>query len=539
MEKIWVFQAVRYMLITLGNSATNTLMPTRKQACPMLKKIRIIAASAAFALITLIFLDFTGTLHLCFGWLAKIQLVPAIFAVNIATLIALVALALLFGRVYCSILCPLGVMQDCISNISGRIKNSQSRFIFSKARPRLRYGMFALFLAGAVGHLSVILTLLEPYAAYGRIASNLVAPIYRSGNNLLAWLAGKIGSYAFYPIEVWIKSWIALGVATATIAVVGILAWRNGRIYCNSICPVGTFFGIFSRYSLFRPVFNTEKCAKCKLCEKSCKASCIDSTNMAIDHSRCVACFNCIEACGLKGLRYSFEKRGSSQPAAEAAGSNNSSNLTRRSLIAMAWSLAATHALRAQQQQFKPLQADGGLAKIADKKTPRRETSVIPPGAQSLRNMNHHCVACQLCISACPNGVLHPSQKLTTLNKPEMSFERGYCRPECTECSQACPTGSIKKITTAEKSAISIGRVEWKKDSCIVNRDKVQCKSCERHCPTDAIILVNSVQGDPSSLKIPAINNEKCTGCGACEYYCPARPFSAIYVEGHQSHHKI
>jgi ferredoxin len=120
--------------------------------------------------------------------------------------------------------------------------------------------------------------------------------------------------------------------------------------------------------------------------------------------------------------------------------------------------------------------------------------------------------------------------------QPEMSFERGYCRPECVECSLVCPTDAINKITTAEKTAISIGYAVWIKENCVVNTDEVQCKSCERNCPTGAILLVNSDTEDEDSLKIPVIDKERCIGCGACEYHCPARPFSAMVVEGREKH---
>ncbi len=137
--------------------------------------------------------------------------------------------------------------------------------------------------------------------------------------------------------------------------------------------------------------------------------------------------------------------------------------------------------------------------------------------------------------------------------QPEITYERGYCRPECVKCAEVCPTGAIKRISTADKTAISIGQAVWIKDNCIVNRDNLPCTICERHCPTDAIILVpvnpeeenNPQQGSgfpgnrPAVLKIPTIDKELCIGCGACEHLCPARSFSAIYVEGNVRHHSV
>lgn len=153
--------------------------------------------------------------------------------------------------------------------------------------------------------------------------------------------------------------------------------------------------------------------------------------------------------------------------------------------------------------------------------------------------MQQHCTACQLCVSACPNDVLRPSQSLDTFMQPTLSYERGYCRPECTKCSEVCPAGAILKIDKAEKSSIQIGHAVWVKENCIPLTDKQECGNCARHCPAEAISMIPSEVGNPESLKIPAINTEKCIGCGACENLCPARPFSAIYVEGHEHHRMI
>jgi len=514
----------------------------------MLRKTRRIAATIFFVLVTLLFLDFTGAVHLWFGWLAKIQLVPAILAVNVIIIIALALLTLLFGRIYCSVICPLGVMQDGISYVSGKRKGKKSRFRYSKAISWLRYSALGVFVASLVAGIPAVFALLEPYSAYGRIASNLFAPLYRWGNNLLAWFAERADSYAFYSTDVWVKSWIVFGVAVVTLIVVGILAWRNGRTYCNTICPVGTFLGFLSRVSLFKPTFDTEKCTKCGVCARNCKSSCIDSKNMTIDQSRCVTCFNCIDKCKFGAMKYEPRKFGKtatqqstetvanvSTDAAVAVQTEAKDNgLTRSAFLSIAGLFAFTHTLKAQQ-----LHVDGGLAEIEDKKRPDRKKPIVPPGAQSLRNMNTHCTACQLCVSACPNHILRPSEKLSTLMQPEMTFENGFCRPECVECSQVCPAGPIRPITVPEKTGIAIGQAVWIKENCIVNTDEQQCNACQRNCPTGAIIQVARDPDNEKSLKIPVVDKEICIGCGACEYLCPARPFSAIYVEGYVSHHSI
>lgn len=490
----------------------------------MLRKIRLALAVLFFALVTLLFLDFTGTLHAWFGWMAKIQFLPAVLALNVGVVAFLVVLTLVLGRVYCSVICPLGVFQDIISWINSRRKKKKFRFSYSPAKSWLRYGVLAVFLIALIAGIGSLVALLAPYSSYGRIANNLFAPIYQWGNNLLAYFAERADSYAFYETTVWIKSLPTFIIALLTFIIIAVLAWRNGRTYCNTICPIGTVLGFLSRFALFRPAIDSSKCKDCSLCARQCKAACIDFKNHQIDYSRCVACMDCLDVCKHDALHFeSYLKKAA--PAQEQGGES------RRAFFAVGAMLATTAALKAQEKTV-----DGGLAMIEEKKIPKRATPIAPPGAFSLRNFVQHCTACQLCVSVCPNEVLRP---FTSLLEPEMSYERGYCRPECVKCSEVCPTGAIKPITVADKSAIQIGHAVWIKENCIPLRDGQSCNNCERHCPTKAIQMVPSDPSNPDSLKIPVVNEEKCIGCGACENLCPARPFSALYVEGHENHRMI
>ncbi|MCD8167696.1 MAG: 4Fe-4S binding protein [Bacteroides sp.] len=502
----------------------------------MLRRIRIAAAIFFFMFITLLFLDFMGTIHHWFGWMAKIQFFPALLALNVGIVAFLVILTLLFGRIYCSVICPLGVFQDTISWAAG--KKKKNRFSYSPAVSWLRYGALVLFVVAIFAGFSVVVSLLEPYSAYGRIASNLFAPVWQLGNNLLAFVAQRIDSYAFYSVDTWLKGGIPLGVAILTVIILAILAWRNGRTYCNTICPVGTVLGFFSHFSLFKPVILTDKCNSCGLCARNCKASCIDAKAHRIDYTRCVTCMDCIGKCNKGAIRYKIAGKKAAEKQEEAvvtgqAAAGKKEN-ARRNFLSVTAMLVAGAALKAEE-----VLGDGGFATIIDKKRPKRTTPITPPGSGSTRNLNRNCTACQLCISACPNQILRPSTNLDKLMQPEVSYERGYCRPECTRCSEVCPTGAIKRITTADKSALQIGRAVWIRDNCLVNRDNVQCNNCYRHCPTGAIQQVPIDPDNEKSLKIPAVDVERCIGCGACENLCPSRPLSAIYVEGNLMHRTI
>ena len=489
-----------------------------------------------FALITLLFLDFTGTMHVWFSWLAKIQFLPAVLALNVIVVAVLVILTLLLGRIYCSVICPLGIMQDIIA----RLNRKKNRYSYSGEKRVLRYAVLVVFVVLLVVGLGAFAALLAPYSSYGRIAENLLRPVYLFGNNILASIAEHFNSYAFYHADVWIKSLPTFIIAAVSFVVIGYLAWRGGRTYCNTICPVGTVLSFFARFSLFKIYFDEDKCRKCSKCSKNCKASCIDYKNMTVDYSRCVTCGNCLEQCSFDALHFGMrakkkvERGERNEERAEKQGVDEGK---RAFLLGAA--LATTGAAIAQVKK----KTDGGLAVIEDKEAPNRTTPITPPGSYSAKNMAQHCTACQLCVSECPNEVLRPSTDLMTLMQPTMSYERGYCRPECNRCSEVCPTGAIEPIKKEDKTSIQIGHAVWVKHQCIPvmtdadkDQETVECGNCARHCPTGAILMVPLREDDEESPMVPTVNAAKCIGCGACENLCPARPFPAIYVEGHEMH---
>ena len=489
-----------------------------------LRKIRIAIAAVMMIGITWLFLDFTGTAYPWLSWMPKLQFLEALLALNVVVIAGLVVLTLIFGRIYCSVICPLGIMQDIFGWFGKKAK--KNRYTYSKALSWLRYGVLAVGIIAFVLGLSTIVQLLAPYSAFGRIATNLLQPVYVAGNNVLASIAEHYDSYAFYHTDLWLRSGISLGIAVVTLIVLAVLAWRNGRTYCNTFCPVGTILSFLARYSWLKIQFDKEKCRNCSLCTKNCKASCIDYKTHTVDASRCVVCGNCIDSCKFGALSYSRLSRSSRDSSPE--------NEERRAFL-LSSTLLATAALAQQKDKIM----DGGLAEIEDKVAPERQTPLTPPGSLSAQNMALRCTGCQLCISECPNGVLRPSSDLMHLMQPVMSYERGYCRPECNRCSEVCPAGAIKPITPEVKASTQIGHAVWIKKNCIPLTDGVECGNCARHCPTGAIEMVPSNPDDDESPYVPAVNETRCIGCGACEYLCPARPFSAIYVEGHEQHKEL
>ena len=496
----------------------------------VLRKIRIILAAVMFIGITWLFLDFTGTAHHLVGWMPKIQLLEALLASSVLIVVALTILTLIFGRMYCSVICPLGIMMDIFGWLGKKAK--KNRYTFSKEVKWLRYPMLVLFLVAHLAGLAVVVQLLAPYSTFGLIATNLLQPVYQAGNNVLAYFAEQMDSYAFYHSEVWLRSVASLVIAIVMLIVIAVLAWRNGRTWCNTICPVGTLLSLISRFSLLKIHFDTEKCRNCSFCSKNCKAACIDYKTHTVDASRCVVCGNCIESCKFGALKYA--RKTSITSTTSQTSETSPENGSRRAFL-ISSALLTTAALAQQKDKIM----DGGLADIEDKVAPERQTPLTPPGSLSAQNMAQKCTGCQLCISECPNQVLRPSDDWLHLMQPVMSYERGYCRPECNRCSEVCPAGAIQPIQKEDKASTQLGHAVWIKKNCIPLTDGVECGNCARHCPVGAIEMVPSDPDDEESPYVPAVNEARCIGCGACEYLCPARPFSAIYVEGHEVHKEI
>lgn len=596
----------------------------------MLKKLRITLAVLFFVGITLLLVG-TG-LHWWgwsedpgvssqLGWMAKLQFLPSLLAGNFIVVAALVLLTLVFGRIYCSVICPLGVMQDAINWLSekfhkkkarkaaivpaapikdpmadkraadrsaveslkayvsrddeeaeaakakelalkqelarleaegireagqdadsknssaasyinqGRVvrkpapvdtaaiearkkaaheafvaKLKQQHHHYHKEMKVLRYAAWAIYVAVLLIGIQAVVALFAPYSAYGRIVRGILHPA---------------------------QAWVVTLIAAVTLVALVVIAWTSGRAYCNTICPVGTTLSFFSRFAMFRPMIDTAMCKGCGSCEKACKAHCIDSQARKIDYSRCVDCFSCISSCPQGGVKYKFAY---AKPAAKASGTDEGRRAFMTGAVMAGTAVAAGSLLGEVSAAAQNMKVDGGLAEIAPKKAPKRETPVVPAGSGSVKDFYKHCTACQLCVANCPNNVLRPSTDIAHLMQPQMGFERGFCRPECTKCSQVCPAGAIKEVTPEQKTEIRIGHAVVNLDLCIANVNDESCGTCASHCPAGAIKMVKKNPDDEKSVRIPTANAERCIGCGKCEFLCPARPISAIHIEGNETH---
>ena len=494
----------------------------------MLRKIRIALAALFLIGITLLFV---GIGHGWWGWMAKLQFLPSALALNLAVVFGILLLTFVFGRIYCSVICPMGVFQDvvlwlrrtggkCLQNAQTRrlkrlkesgstekpkVKQYLKRFSYVKEHKWVRYGVLVLSIVSIVLSGQMLIALIAPYSAYGRIVRSIVG------------LAN--GSIAL-PLLI---------TGLVTFVIIFCCAWLWGREYCNTICPVGTTLSLVSRFSLFRHTIDTSHCINCGRCGKACKASCIDTKNHRIDYSRCVDCFDCIDNCTEGAIKYRFVGFGGEKevPGQVRNEEKEGADTGRRAFLATTALVGTALAAKAQHNQ-------GGLAEVLPKENPQRGTRLVPPGAGSVKSFYDHCTACQLCVSACPNGVLRPSTDFEHFLQPEMGYENGYCRPECHACSDVCPAGAIRPLKPGQKQTIQIGLAHVNLELCFAAQGKETCGNCAYHCPSGAIRMV---QTEGCEFPVPTVAESQCIGCGACENLCPSRPVSAITVRGTSVHH--
>jgi len=251
-----------------------------------LKHIRTVFAVLVLLLFVFLFVDFRGVLgDKAFGPILYLQFVPSFLKFVIAGVVTstgfiiVLILTLLTGRTYCSFLCPLGILQDTFSRAGGLVKRRFRKYGYKKPYTILRYSILVITAALlAIGGVYV-LTILDPYSTFGRLMTYFVQPVVLVINNLLAGILGKFDIYSVYRVDIKPYELAAYIIPAAFLLLTGLLAFRYGRLYCNTVCPVGTLLGLLSKVSLFRIRFDEDKCTRCGRCAMACKSSCIDFLN--------------------------------------------------------------------------------------------------------------------------------------------------------------------------------------------------------------------------------------------------------------------
>lgn len=498
-----------------------------------LKQLRVTLAIVCVLVVFAVFNDIYEWLSLSqVKALVYLQFVPSLLkfvqtaAWGAAGFLVVLVITVLFGRIYCSTLCPLGVLQDVFTYIARKRSRKKMFFKSKKEIKWLRYSVLGITASSMFLGFMLVASLLDPYSIAGRFFTYLAKPLVIMVNNVAAGLAAGANVYSVFKMAV---NWPVVSVLTATVAMllaVVYLSYKRGRLYCNTVCPVGTLLGLLSKVSVFKVKIDAAKCTKCAKCVSVCKSECIDLKTHAVDQSRCVTCFNCVAVCPDKAIDFKTLK-----PSVQKTTPQHHKG-RREALATFVVLLAGIKLLKGNNSQ-EPIVVDGKKLWPEDKKHP-----VSPPGSKSIARFNHVCTGCGLCVSQCPTQVLRPAFKeygLAGFMQPHMDYSVGECNFNCTRCSEVCPTGAILPLTKDEKQVLQIGKVVFVKENCVVYTDETDCGACSEHCPTKAVDMIPY----KGNLMIPHINQDICIGCGSCEHPCPLPPgVKAIYVDGNTVHVK-
>ena len=425
------------------------------------KKPYIIRLSIAFVMFTVTVLAFTPfckplayVLQLNFGT-ACAKLIMNFSIVTLLIVIVNMLAAFLFGRFYCSVVCPFGILQDIIGALARRKSGKTKNLHY------VRYFVLAVVIALMFAGTTSVLRFVDPYSNFGNI--------------LTGFLNIKSASFwTFLPL-------IIIG---------ALVLWKN-RIFCTTICPVGTILGVCSKFSPYKLYISDEICKGCGQCEKECPTGAIDSQAKSLDNERCIRCMRCIAKCPGGGILF-----GQKEEKIEFIPS-------RRNFIATGIIAAAAIAVFAKGKEV------AGAIVETFKKRP-----ICPPGAGSPERFAMSCTNCGLCVEHCKGKILKkPDAEYDTVH---IDYSSGKCEYDCKNCSDVCPTGAIKNMTLKEKQNCRIGLVKLDYEKC------TKCGLCAHICPKEAF--------EHKPGKTPVYKAVKCIGCGACENICQTGAIEIISI---------
>jgi len=372
--------------------------------------------------------------------------------------ICLIGITFVCGRVYCSTICPLGILQECFDILYKKIAKKKKK---NPPQKNYKYKYILAFVVFSVliGGSTIILKYIDPFT----IAMNAL-------------------------------SFSLIGIIL--VACVLVLVFFRNRFFCTNICPVGAILGLISKYSLLKINMDKSACVACGVCARSCPSGCIDIKDGKIDNEICVKCLKCIRVCPQNAISYSKVEANvvpDKKPKKKTKAKTKFSP-TRREVLIGVGALSAFSALVAVGVTFSK-----NLAK-------KVKNIILPPGGVLARRMANKCSNCNLCVNNCPTRVLVKANKDFGAVHIDYSKGKGYCEYNCNNCGKVCPTGAIKRLSIDKKQQLKIAVAS-------INPSCVGCGECKMECPTGAIEFDENGKYQVDSLK--------CVGCGMCSSVCP------------------
>lgn len=404
--------------------------------------------------------------------------------------VILIILTLLFGRVFCGFICPLGTMIDFFDTIlkKSRIKfhkNNHSKwFVITKST---KYIVLLFILISALLGISFV-HFFDPFVIFERFLTFVILPVttYFVGffSNIKNFFANETVFVLFYFIAI-----LSLGIF-------------GTRFWCQYLCPLGGLLSMLSKIAIFKFLF-TQTCSKCSLCRQVCPTDAIDIDKEKIDAGECINCFRCQYECSDRIIKYKVGLKLSNF------------NIQRRHFItASGMALVAVPLVRIIVNQ----RTNGRL--------------IRPPGAIPELDFLNTCIRCGKCIKVCPTNGLQPCLFESGINglwTPHLVARIGGCEKNCNFCGQICPPGAIRILPLEEKTYVKIGTAVIDRSRCIAWEQNKVCLICDEACPYNAINNFNETIQN-ITIGRPFVDERLCTGCGICESRCPLEGRSAIEV---------
>ncbi|MBE6380895.1 MAG: 4Fe-4S dicluster domain-containing protein [Lentisphaerae bacterium] len=456
------------------------------------------------------FIVFKSDAFLITHWQVMPRVLTAVALSGLSTISAMLVIAMVTafcGRIYCSWICPLGLLQDLIERLSHKISGKKRRY--RKANLPLRLAVFIAVAILLFNGFILVMAYLEPYSLFGKIASGVIHAVLVLFNQSTLELEQN-GSNFIY------NATFFLAISGGILLALAVISAWFGRIFCNTLCPAGTLLSAIAAKSGRRLNIDPELCVNCGKCEQLCNANCINAAEHKIDFLNCFMCLECVSACPKNAIKM-YRRRKSDLQNIDMPDQQD------RRKILIAAGVAGVSAW--------------GVSKLVNKAGKVPDDAIAPPGAGSVEKFLATCTGCGLCVSNCPGGCLQPASGeygWKGFMLPTMKFSgktAGKCEYECAKCSNLCPTGALQKLTRPEKKRCRIGMAYFYPDNCLAYVQGKSCGACQEHCPTAALTMIPG----PKGATIPSVNQDLCIGCGNCEYACPVTP-KAIRVKGLKKH---
>lgn len=243
-----------------------------------LRKLRIVL-SLVLLLASIAYFTLGGKITRVDSLAYRIQIIPSLGGIFIGVILFWIMTTFVFGRIYCSTVCPAGTIQDIIMRARKFMPRLARTFRYRRSS-HWRYDVLVIYIICLITGVAIVPMLIEPWNIFANIMS-----VFRPTATEAEWI--RLG----------VDSSVGIIAGVVSILLLAVCAIATGRGFCNNICPIGTALSIVSTRSLYHIEIDPDKCTSCMKCEYACKSECIKVIGRHVDNPRCVRCFDCIDVC--------------------------------------------------------------------------------------------------------------------------------------------------------------------------------------------------------------------------------------------------